>query len=318
MKWLYTILVIVLGIVMLQCTLQQSPAIISTPAELGEKLFFDSILSLNKKVSCASCHKPEFAFADNVALSAGIFGRLGVRNTPSAMNVSDQPHFFWDGRAATLEQQALMPIENPDEMGLQLDSAVARLRQEPDYRVLFLRIMHAEPTAENLARALSAFQRTLETPNAPFDNWRIQDDPTAVSESVKRGFVLFNNKAKCVQCHFGTNFNNNEFRNIGLFDGKSLNDSGRSAITGLADDLGKFKIGPLRNIALTAPYMHNGMFRSLREVVDYYNEPDKVVPNPINRDSLLSQPLHLSEQEKEDLVHFLESLTGKRQSPPLQ
>ncbi len=203
-------------------------------------------------------------------------------------------------------------------MGLPLDSAIARLRQDSDYRALFLRVMQAEPSAENLARALSAFQRTLETPNAPFDNWRIRDDSMAVSKSVKRGFILFNNKAKCVQCHFGTNFNNNEFRNIGLFDGKQLNDSGRAAITGLAVDLGKFKIGPLRNIALTAPYMHNGMFRTLREVVDYYNDPDKVVPNPINRDSLLSTPLHLSEQEKEDLVHFLESLTGKRQSPPGQ
>lgn len=317
MKWLYTILSLCFSSIMFQCSLQQSPAI-NTLAALGEKLFFDSILSLNKTISCASCHKPEFAFADNVALSAGVFGRTGVRNTPSAMNVSDQPHFFWDGRAATLEQQALMPIENPDEMGLPLDSAIARLRQDSDYRALFLRVMQAEPSAENLARALSAFQRTLETPNAPFDNWRIRDDSMAVSKSVKRGFILFNNKAKCVQCHFGTNFNNNEFRNIGLFDGKQLNDSGRAAITGLAVDLGKFKIGPLRNIALTAPYMHNGMFRTLREVVDYYNDPDKVVPNPINRDSLLSTPLHLSEQEKEDLVHFLESLTGKRQSPPGQ
>jgi len=317
MKGLYTILLVSLTVVLLQCSLQQSPAI-TTVAGLGEKLFFDSILSLNKTVSCASCHKPEFAFADNVALSAGIFGRHGVRNTPSAMNVSDQPHFFWDGRAATLEQQALMPIENPDEMGLPLDSAIARLRQDAVYRTLFLRIMQEEPSAKNLALALSAFQRTLETPNALFDNWRINDNAKAVSESVKRGFVLFNNKAKCVQCHFGTNFSNNEFRNIGLFDGKSLNDSGRAAITRLADDLGKFKIGPLRNIALTAPYMHNGMFRTLREVVDYYNDPDKVVPNPINRDNLLSQPLQLSEQEKEDLVHFLESLTGKRQSPPVQ
>lgn len=312
MKWLYTILLAGLSIALLQC-LPQSPAI-TTVAELGEKLFFDSILSLNKTISCASCHKPAFAFADNVALSAGIFGRRGVRNTPSAMNVKDQPHFFWDGRAATLEQQALMPIENPDEMGLPLDSAISRLRQDEDYRRLFLQIMQEEPTAQNLAHALSVFQQTLETPNAPFDKWRINDDPTAVGESAKRGFVLFNNKAKCVQCHFGTNFNNNDFRNIGLFDGKQLNDSGRAAITGLTDDLGKFKIGPLRNIALTAPYMHNGMFRTLREVIDYYNDPDKIVPHPINRDSLLSKPLQLSEQEKQDLVHFLESLTGKRQN----
>ncbi len=313
MKWSLTILSLLITITtILHCCSSTASKLPDTIEGLGEKLFFDTILSDNKTISCASCHKPEFAFADTLALSPGIFGRLGVRNTPSAMNVSDQPHFFWDGRALTLEEQALMPIVNPDEMGLTIDSAIARLKNDAVYNRLFLGIFKAAPSAKNLAIALAAFQRSLETPNAPFDNWRINDDEKAVSASVKRGFALFNNKAKCVQCHFGTNFNNTEFRNIGLFNGKQFNDSGRAGITRLPEDLGKFKIGPLRNIALTAPYMHNGMFKTLREVIDYYDDPDKIIPDPINRDTLLARPLHLTEREKNDLENFLRSLTGKR------
>lgn len=312
MKWLLTILIlttIVTSLVYCTSANSQSP---DTIEQLGEKLFFDTILSGDKTISCASCHKPEFAFADSIALSPGVMGRLGVRNTPSAMNVSDQPHFFWDGRAATLEEQALLPIINPDEMDLPIDSAVQRLINNPEYKQLFHKIFKEGPSTKTLAIALAKFQRSLETPNAPFDDWRINDDDKAVNASVKRGFALFSDKAKCVQCHFGTNFNNPEFRNIGLFDGQQFNDSGRSAITKLPEDLGKFKIGPLRNIALTAPYMHNGIFKTLREVIDYYNDPDKIVPHAVNRDSLLAKPLHLTEQEKVDLENFLRSLTGKR------
>ncbi len=313
MKWLLTIsiIVIVITTTLVYCTSANSKST-DTAEVLGEKLFFDTILSGNKTISCASCHKPEFAFADSISLSPGIHGRLGVRNTPSAMNVSDQPHFFWDGRAATLEEQALIPIANPDEMDLPIDSAIQRLKNDAVYNQLFQNIFKEGPSAKTLAIALSKFQRSLETPNAPFDDWRINDNEKAVTASVKRGFAIFNKKAKCVQCHFGTNFNNTEFRNIGLFDGKQFNDSGRSAITKLPEDIGKFKIGPLRNIALTAPYMHNGMFKTLREVIDYYDDPDKVVLHSINRDSLLAQPLHLTEQEKVDLENFLRSLTGKR------
>ncbi|MBO0933027.1 cytochrome-c peroxidase [Fibrella aquatilis] len=140
----------------------------------------------------------------------------------------------------------------------------------------------------------------------------MNDNEAAVSESAKRGFALFNGRANCVQCHFGANFNNSDFRNIGLFDGKTLTDSGRAAVTKQAGDLGKFKIGPLRNVALTAPYMHNGMFKTLHEVVDYYDDPDKVVPDAINRDPLLAKPLGLTAQEKQDLVSFLQSLTDNR------
>lgn len=283
-----------------------------TAAELGRMLFFDPILSRNRTISCASCHKEEFAFADTSAISLGVEGRKGVRNTPSAMNVNLQASFFWDGRSSTLEEQALIPIVNPVEMDLPLDIAVSRLKKDPAYNRLFRKIFQAGPDVNTLAKALAEFERTLETSNSPLDDWRLNDNEAALSESAKRGFALFNDKANCVQCHFGSDFNNIEFRSIGLYDGKTLIDSGRAAITKNPADLGKFKIGPLRNVAVTAPYMHNGMFKTLRQVIDYYNEPDKVVPGQIGRDSLLSKPLNLTEQEKQDLESFLVSLTDKR------
>lgn len=284
----------------------------NTSADLGKILFSDPILSGNKKISCASCHKEEFAFADTAKLSLGIEGKKGTRNTPSSMNLALQVSFFWDGRAKTLEEQALVPIENPVEMNLPVLVALRRLQANTFYRRAFKKIFNEEPNRKNLALALADFQRTLETPDSPFDDWRMNDNQNAVSESAKRGFLLFNTKANCVQCHFGPDFNNIEFRSIGLFDGKKLIDSGRAIVTKKPEDLGKFKIGPLRNVAITAPYMHNGMFKTLREVIDYYNDPDKIVPNPITRDSLLAKPLKLTETEKNDLESFLISLTDKR------
>lgn len=283
-----------------------------TKAELGKLLFFDSILSRTNTVSCATCHKPEFAFADTIALTPGVYGRIGKRNTPSAMNLTLQATYFWDGRATTLEQQALMPIENPDEMDTPVDTAVARLNNNKFYREAFETVFSAPPTRDNLAKALAAFQRTLETSESVFDEWRMYGEDDIVSDEVKRGFVVFNTKGKCVQCHFGADFNNPDFRNIGLYDGKNYNDSGRAAITKNMAELGRFKIGPLRNIAITAPYMHNGMFKTLREVIDFYDDPSKVVPNGINRDTLLLKPLGLTAQDKTDLEAMLRSLTDKR------
>lgn len=313
MKWILTITCMVIMVLtsLLFCT-SPTPKMPDTAETLGEHLFFDTILSINKKFSCASCHKPGLSFADSVDFSPGAFGKKGRRNTPSAMNVSAQTHFFWDGRATTLEEQALMPIANPDEMALPIDSAIKRLQADENYVRLFKSIFNEAPSSKTLAIALAKFEKSMETPS-PFDDWRINDNENALSASAKRGFTIFSNKGKCIKCHFGPDFNNVEFRNIGLFDGIKLNDSGRADFTHLASDVGKFKIGPLRNIALTAPYMHNGMFKTLRAVIDYYNDPDKVVPNPINRDTLLSQPLHLTEQEKTDLENFLKSLSGKRQ-----
>jgi len=280
-------------------------------AELGKLLFFDPILSSDSSISCASCHKPQFAFADTSATSLGVGGTRGSRNTPSAMNVALQRNFFWDGRAGTLEEQALAPIENPVEMNLPVDKALQRLIENKNYQTYFRKIFNSDPDRSNLAGALAAFERTLETSESPFDKWKFFQDQHAVSDAVKRGFIVFNKKGKCIQCHFGANLALNEFRNIGLFNGRELNDSGRALISGKVQDAGKFKIAPLRNVAITAPYMHNGMFNTLKEVIEFYNDPGKVVPNAINRDSLLTKPLGLTDQEKTDLEAFLISLTDR-------
>ena len=285
----------------------------NSPAELGRKLFFDPILSKTKKISCASCHKEEFAFADTAMVSLGVRNQKGTRNTPSAMNMKLQETFFWDGRANTLEKQALMPIENKVEMDLPIRNAIWRLNNNRVYVDAFQKVFHEAPNSKNLAKALADFERTLETSDSPLDDWLLNDNESAVNASAKRGYALFNGrKANCVQCHFGADFNNVEFRSIGLYDGKKFLDSGRAAITKKPSDIGKFKIGALRNIAITAPYMHNGMFKTLRQVIDYYNDPDKVVQHSIGRDSLLNKPLNLTEQEKTDLESFLIALTDKR------
>lgn len=284
----------------------------SNKAELGKRLFFDPILSKDRTISCASCHKPQYAFADTSATSPGVGGARGTRNTPSAMNVRLQRVFFWDGRAGSLEEQALAPIANPVEMGLPVDEAVERLGQNNAYREYFQKIFNTGPSRENLAQAIAAFERTLETSDSPFDEWKFSDNPDAVSPAVKKGMVVFNTKGKCSQCHFGADFTSNEFRNIGLFNGKKLNDSGRATVTKKKEDLGKFKIGSLRNVAVTAPYMHNGMFKTLGEVIDFYDNPRKVVRNAKNIDSLLAKPLGLTKQEKEELEAFLVALTDKQ------
>ena len=281
-------------------------------AQLGRLLFFDSILSRDLTVSCASCHKPEYAFADTTSVSTGVNGKKGTRNTPSAMNVLLGRFFFWDGRSKSLEEQALAPIENPVEMNLPLDSALQRLRRNKSYQDYFKKVFNEEPTRDNLAAAIAAFERTLETSDSPFDDWKFSDNPNAVNASVKNGFILFSGKAKCSQCHFGADFTQHEFRNIGLFNGRDLNDSGRIVISGKKEDLGRFKTPSLRNVAITGPYMHNGMFKTLDELIDFYNDPGKVVPRSINRDSVLAKPLGLNRKERSDIKQFLLALTDKR------
>jgi cytochrome c peroxidase len=286
---------------------------IYTEAQLGEALFFDPALSRDSTVSCASCHKPEFAFADNVAFSKGIYGKLTGRNTPSAMNQTDRNYYFWDGRSETLEHQALGPVENPGEMDFPATLAVKRLMKSEKYLDAFMRIYNRVPDKSLLALAIASYERTLETGNTAFDKYMKGTDTILFPASAKRGLEIFNNKGKCFDCHFGPDFTgNDQFRNIGLYNGKELNDKGRILISDLPHDLGAFKVPGLRNIAHTSPYMHNGMFKSLKEVIDYYNEPDKFVPNSINRDSLLRKPLGLTENEKKDLENFLLSLSDER------
>ena len=279
---------------------------------LGEKLFHDPILSSDHSISCASCHKPQFAFADTTAFSVGVGGKLGTRNTPSAMNMAMREHFFWDGRAASLEAQASGPVSNPLEMNLPFKQAVLRVRHHDAYRKLFWQVYRRLPDSLHIVKALAAFERSLETFNTPNDRW-LNDLPNGLNEEQLRGRELFmGNRTRCFDCHFTPDLTADEFRNIGLFNGTSLNDSGRYLITRKHDDIGKFKVPGLRNVAVTAPYMHNGQFKTLREVIDYYNEPDNVIPNAINRDTILPKKMHLTESEKNALEAFLMALTDEQ------
>lgn len=306
--------ILVLGVMSLLISsfTQSIESPIRTVAQLGEKLFFDPILSSDYTVSCASCHKPEFAFADNVSFSKGVGGKLGTRNTPSVMNMSMREHFFWDGRAATLEAQIVGPIENPLEMNLPFREAVQRVKNNIEYQKLFLRVFKHKPDSASIVKAIAAFERTLETEDTPNDRW-LNDEPNGLSEAQIRGRDIFMSaRTRCFDCHFSPDFTADEFRNIGLFNGLNFNDSGRYVQSKNLNHLGAFKTPGLRNVGVTAPYMHDGSFKTLREVIDYYDEPEKFMHNSINRDTILPKKIGLTEQEKQDLEAFLHALTDDR------
>ncbi len=314
MKAHVALVFILLSIVIYACGSGESLPTIAEPTtkeELGKLLFLDPILSQNNQISCASCHIPNYAFADTSALSKGVEGKLGTRNTPSAMNLSSRNHFFYDGRAASLEEQAAGPIENSTEMNLPIAEAIKKLNAGKNYKAYFRKIYNDLPNRNNLLNAIAAFERTLETSDTPFDRF-MKEDENAMSDAAKRGQKIFNVKGKCFDCHFGPDFTGDQFRNIGLYNGKELNDKGRFDFTKDSTDIGKFKVPGLRNIAVTAPYMHNGIFKTLAEVIDYYDNPTAFVKGSINSDSLLLKPLGLSSSEKSDLLKFLESLTDDR------
>ncbi len=292
------------------CSFADRPA--QTPEQLGERLFSDPILSLDSTISCASCHIPQFAFCDTALVSRGVGGRVGRRNSPGITNMSARPYFFYDGRAGTLEQQVLMPIQDTLEMRATLKMVIKRLRRHKVYNSAFRQLYGTAADAEKLAAVLAAFVRTLETANTPFDRW-MQGKPNPMGAAAVRGREVFMKKGKCFDCHFSPDFTGDEFRNVGLYTGRrNLADQGRFGITHDSTDLGKFKVPGLRNVALTAPYMHNGMFRTLEEVIEFYDVPNQTVPGGFNRDTLLNAPLNLTTEEKADLKTFLEALTDDR------
>ncbi len=297
-------------VLLLSFSLEESNARKKHTIALGKKLFSEKLLSRDSSVSCASCHKPDFAFADTLAFSIGIYGKLTSRNTPSVLNMKNRPYYFWDGRAATLHEQSLMPIENPDEMGLPIAEAVERLNRSDLYKGLFRKVFKQNPNSKNLGEAIAAFEQTLETVDSKFDDW--SNNLGTLSEEEERGRELFTgNKAKCFDCHSMEDFTDDDFKNIGLFNGRDLADIGRFGITGRESDKGKFKTPGLRNVGVTAPYMHDGRFQTLEQVVSYYNTPFMFVDDPVNIDSLLLRPLKLTTTEKKELVAFLKTLTDK-------
>lgn len=272
--------------------------------ELGKLLFFDKQLSKNNTVSCASCHKQEFAFSDNVALSLGDDNSIGTSNAPTLANVAYQPYFTRAGGVPTLEMQILVPIQEHNEFNTNMLDVVEKLKQNNNYQKMAQTAYNRDVDAYVITRALATFERSLISGNSKFDEYFYKGKTTALNESEQKGYVLFNStKTNCSSCHSGFNFTNYAFENNGLY--LNYADSGRMRLTQLPQDRAKFKVPTLRNIALTAPYMHDGSFATLNEVVEHYNSGGK---NHINKSNLI-KPLGLSNQEKQDLINFLNTLT---------
>lgn len=271
--------------------------------ELGKTLFFDPRLSGSKWISCATCHNPALGWSDGLPTAMGHNMEVLGRATPTILNTAYQRLQFWDGRARSLEAQALGPIEDPGEMAGNVDEALAALQQIPGYVAMFEAAYPDEGiTADTLAKALATFQRTIVSTESDFDRWQ-KGDEDAVTDPVKRGFDLFTGKANCDACHQGFNFIDDGFHNLGL---KGNQDAGRYAVVPVKVLKGAFKTPTLRDVALTAPYMHNGMYETLEEVVGHYNRGGDVEENLDPN----MKPLNLTEQEVKDVVAFLESLTG--------
>ena len=274
-------------------------------AELGKTLFFDPRLSGSNWISCATCHNPALGWSDGLATGYGHgMTRLG-RATPTILNAAFNPIQMWDGRKPNLEEQALGPIAADVEMNQALPELIRKLEQLPGYRKLFEKAYPKDGiTEKTIGKAIASFERTVLSTDSPFDRWR-KGDEKAVDASVKRGFALFTGKADCVVCHQGFNFTDNGFHNIGVKD-QGPEDVGRYSQRKVASMRGAFKTPTLRDIALTAPYMRNGIYRTLEEVVDHYDRGGDVKENL----SPNIKPLNLSAQQKADLVAFMKSLTG--------
>lgn len=284
---------------------------------LGKQLFFDPILSSDSSLSCASCHKPNFAFADTVPISFGVGQRLGIRNAPSIMNLDPNAPMFYDGRARNLQDQVHFPIQDSNEMRLSTKDLLERLTRHKLYAPWFQTLYQQAPSMDLLSKAIAAYEQTLQSAQTPFDAYMAGDN-SALNASAKRGRKLFlGNKAKCFDCHFGPDFTGNEFKNIGLYDAQKWTDKGLYNQTHIEQDLGKFKVPGLRNVAVTGPYMHNGQFKTLKEVIAYYANPYAFVKAPINMDSSLLKPSRLTQQEQKDLLAFLNALTDKAFVPIL-
>ncbi len=282
-------------------------------ARLGRWLFFDTRLSADNTVSCATCHRPEHGFSEPTPHSTGIRGQQGSRKAPSFLNEAWTlyPHFFWDGRAASLEEQALGPVANPIEMGNTHEAMLRSLSAIAGYRPYFKEAFGTdEITTDRVAKAIADYERTCMSGNSAWDRWKKNRDESAVTEDVKVGDRLFFGKAGCNQCHLGQNLTDNAFHNVGIgYDAESgrFADDGRFVVTRKPEDRGAFKTPGLRDVALRAPYMHDGSVPTLRAAVEHYNRGG--IANPALDPKL--QRLALTDAEIAALVRFMEALNGQ-------
>lgn len=274
-------------------------------ATLGKMLFFDPRLSSTGSMNCASCHTPSFGYEAPVERAVGASGRPLTRHANTLLNMAWVAPLFWDGRAATLEEQAVYPIVAPEEMAGNFDDIVKMLSGIEEYRVWFEKLFPEEGVSkDSILTAIATYQRTIVSGWAPFDRW-IEGDEEAISDAAKRGFALFNGKAACADCHTGWNFTDNEFYDLGLGD----DDLGRGAIETDDDFLNHtFKTPGLRNLTQRAPFMHDGSLADLEEVIVHYEKGG--IPRP-SRSVQMIQPFDLSDAEREDLIAFLLTLTAE-------
>lgn len=272
--------------------------------KLGKKLFYDNALSRNQTIHCGSCHQTQFAMADNQAFSLGVDGAVGVRNAPTLANVAYQPYYNFDGGNPTLEMQVLVPIQEHVEFDFNIVEIAKRLADNSTYQNMSKEAYNRELDYYVITRALANFERTLISGNSKYDKY-IRQEATLTAQEL-RGLNLFTStKTNCSNCHGGFNFTNFAFENNGLSEVYS--DEGRARVTKQVTDKAKFKVPTLRNIEKTAPYMHNGSKASLHDVVAHYNSGGYNHPNK----SSLIKPLNLTQEEMNDLVAFLKTLTDE-------
>ncbi len=283
---------------------------------LGRRLYYDPALSVDGTISCASCHAPQFSFSDNRPVSEGVGGKKGTRHSPTVMNSAYSSLQFWDGRAASLEEQAKGPMENPVEMAHSLDGVVKRVQADPKYRELFLKAWGTDQIdIDMIAKSIASFERTVIAGNSPFDRFYYGHDSKAMSPEAQRGLRLFVSpkKGNCAACHSISNDNSlltdNKFHNLGIgADTRgNLNDEGRYKITKNDADVGAFKTPTLRNLANRGPYMHDGSFPTVKDALGHYVGGG-------NWNSHLDKEIHsldiLTFDERDELLQFLDALNG--------
>lgn len=277
-----------------------------TPARwaLGRKLFYAPMMSRDSSVSCASCHDPARAFSDSVALSPGVAGRPGTRNAPTLANIAYHPYFTRDGGVPTLEMQILVPIQEHNEFDFNILLIIERMLADTAWVRMSREAYDRDPDAFVITRSIACFERTFISGQSRYDRYHFSKENNALSAAEKRGMDLFfSEKTDCAQCHADFNFTNYAFENNGLYT--DYPDPGRYRLTGLESDRARFKVPTLRNIALTAPYMHDGSLPNLESVIEHYNSGGQLHPNK----SALIRPLGLTAAEKADLAAFLRSLS---------
>jgi cytochrome c peroxidase len=294
------------------CSKPSDQAANQAEIRLGAQLFTEKRLSRDGSLSCASCHDPARGFTDGQPVAVGINGAKGSRNTPTVYGVAHMSKFFWDGRASTLEEQALGPLTSPIEMAADPEAVVDWLSKDESYRKRFEEVFGGPPTLERLTKALATFQRALKLDPSPFDRWR-NGETEAISEAAKRGYKTFSQQGKCSVCHRGTELTDGEFHNLGMASSPEKPDLGRFAVSQFEAHRGAFKTPTLYNVELTAPYMHDGSLGTLEEVVEFYDQGGGPGPGR----SALMRKLNLTDQEKADLVEFLKTLTAPDNSKQL-